>query len=140
MFRTRTWWLFLARVTTYPSLVILRPQQRDTWNTQIYFGWNIDQNIHLHMRTFEFSQQSSIIGEDNNVELVSMRVTNQNISSIWRKNMLVLLYQVHLTSNLPEISIPLGKFVMFSHPILLTYCPSSVNTTTLWPWQSNKIN
>ena len=34
------------------------------------------------MRTFEFSQQSSIIGEDNNVELVSMRVTNQNISSI----------------------------------------------------------
>ena len=49
------------------------------------------------------------------------------------------LTSAYNSSNLPEISIPLGKFVMFSQPILLTYCPSSVNTTTLWPWQLNRI-
>lgn len=37
VFRTRTWWLFLARVTTYPSEVIFKPQQRDTWNVPIFW-------------------------------------------------------------------------------------------------------
>lgn len=33
--RTRTWWLFLARVTTYPSEVIFSPQHLETWNKKI---------------------------------------------------------------------------------------------------------
>ena len=36
----------------------------------------------------------------------------------------------------PDMSIPFGKFVIFSHPILLRNCPSSVKTTTLWPYNT----
>ena len=31
VFKTKTWWLFLANVTTNPSVVILSPQHRDTF-------------------------------------------------------------------------------------------------------------
>ena len=82
------------------------------------------------MGTLELPQQSPIVGEDDHVKLVTMRISDQNIPSICQDK--VTCYKRNVSSKqAPDMSIPFGKFVIFSHPILLRNCPSSVKTTTL---------
>ena len=89
---------------------------------------------YLDMRTLELPQEAAVIGEHHHVELVAVRVPDEDVTSICRQTFSTMVRNV---SSVPDISIPLGKLVMFSPPILRTNWPSSENTTTLWPLKSH---
>ena len=128
--------------------MIFRPQHRDTWRLKhfnLYISnsacmdvgqewWWGEDECYLDMRALELSQQTAVIGKHDHVKLVSVWVSDQDVSSICHSSSSSVAV-TQQPRHLPEISIPLGKLVMFSQPILRTNCPSSVNTTTLWPWK-----
>ncbi len=114
-----TWWLFLASVTTYPSLVILRPQQR---------------------LTFTYGHSNSLIIVPSRENTATWKrlpwLSPTNTSPIGIVNLQDPIQKLkddkkYWPASLT--SIPFGKLVIFSPPMRLTKSPSSLNTTTQWP-------
>ena len=70
---------------------------------------------------------------------VSMRVTNENISRIRDVDPIGEVGDA-LTPDFEETNLnQIIRTKQQSYPILLTKTPSSVNTTTLWPWKDNLV-
>ena len=109
VFKTNTWWLFFAKVTTYPSLEIFRPQHRLTFT----YG---------HSNSLNMFPSREKTATWNLFPWLSPTKTSPKIKIL----LSFRLYFCKKLSNLPAslTSIPFGKFVIFSPPIRLKNWPS----------------
>lgn len=141
--RTNTWWLFLANVTTYPSDVIFKPQQRETY-TKIKL--NFKTVAHLFKLEWSVARKFAIrLEKKQQIILIIFTLTcghsnsdcktpSREKQATWKR--LPCESPIKM-SPASEISIPFGKQVIFSLPIRYLKLPSCAKTATQWPLKSH---